>query len=163
MSVWRLCKYGDLDRLEEALRSGEDVNWVTDGGNPSGLTGLMYAAHKNRFSTQDSRYHENHMSILELLLRQPNIDINALDGHGNTALHYCVIGANIEGMRLLLAHPEMRSLNIKNKDVHTPLMRAVCDGRVGLVEVLLGVEGIDLDTRDGWNRDLAGMARCQIK
>ena len=56
MSLVKLCKKGDLEGVKAALQCGGDVN--TD---ENGWTGLMRAVHKN------------HNSVVELLLKTPNI------------------------------------------------------------------------------------------
>jgi len=122
---------------------GEGVNGV----DSSGRTGLMGAVWKK------------HNSIVEFLLQYPGVDVNCQDIWGTTALHYSVPNDNLEGLRLLLAHPGMRSLNTRAGGGWTPLMTAVCRGSLSCVRELVGEEGVDLDTRDGQGRSLQEVAR----
>ena len=109
--------------------------------------GLMYAV---RFK---------HNSLVQLLLQQPGIDVNHQDIWGCTALYCSVIGDNPEGLRLLLAHPRMGSINTRTNNGDTPLMNAIRYGSLSCVRELLRVEGVDLDTRDRQGRSLEEEAR----
>ena len=126
-----------------ALRRGEGVN----GRGRDGQTGLMRAVANK------------HNSIVQFLLQYPGVDVNCQAIDGWTALHWCVYSDNLEGLRLLLAHPGMRSLNTRGVNGDTPLMGAVNNGSVSCVRELVGVEGVDLDTRDGRRRSLENRAR----
>ena len=103
-----------------------------------------------------------HNSIAELLLQQAAIDVNYQSSGGSTALHCCVISDNIEGLRLLLAHPGV-SLNVRGKwgviSGCTPLMMAVLEGRINCIRELVREEGIDLETTDDRQRTLEQVAR----
>ena len=140
--LWQLCMDGDLGGVSRALRRGEKVN----SGDSIGNTGLMWAVSNK------------HNSIVEFLLQYPGVDVNCRDTDGWTALHYSVYSDNLEGLRLLLAHPGMRSLNTR-AGAGTPLMWAVLRGSLSCVRELVGVEGVDLDTRDGQGRSLEEVAR----
>ena len=143
MTLWELCERGDLEDVREALVRGEDVN----GNDSDGMTGLMWAVkHK-------------HNSIVEFLLQYPGVDVNCQDSLGGTALHWSVSHDNPEGLRLLLAHPGVRSLNTRTRDGMTPLMAAMFFDSLSCVRELVGVEGEDLDTRDGQGRSLEEVAR----
>ena len=89
----RLCKIGDLDRVKAALRRGIDVN-VQD---EYGWTALMWAVMNNH-------------KVVELLLKEPNIDVNC--GWERFALH-CAMSMscknNNKALKLLL--------NVSNIDV----------------------------------------------
>ena len=63
MSLVDLCKDGDLEGVKAALQRGADVN-TKDG---DGFTGLIRAVRNN------------HNSVVELLLKTPNIDVNLKD------------------------------------------------------------------------------------
>ena len=143
MALVDLCWQGDLERVRAALGRGEGVNSVSGGG----WTGLMYAV-RNK-----------HNSLVQLLLQQPGIDVNCRDRWGQTALHYSVTGDNPEGLRLLLAHPGMGSINTRDNDGDTPLMAAIRRGRLSCVIELVRVSGVDLDTRDDEGRSLEEVAR----
>ena len=143
MGLVYLCDRGDLEGVRAALGRGEGVNSV----DWRGRTGLMAAVNNK------------HNSLVQFLLQQPGIDMNCRDRGGRTALHYSVYGDNPEGLRLLLAHPSMGSINTRTDNGDTPLMLAVNQGRLSCVVELVGVEGVDLDTRDGQGRSLEDRAR----
>ena len=92
------------------------------------------------------------------MLQQPAIDVNLADLSGNTPLHACADADNVEGLRLLLAHPAMTSLNARNGDGMTPLMFAIGQEAVGCVRELVQVDGVDLDTRDNTGLTLEEVA-----
>merc|ERR1719319_1231302 len=140
--LWELCRDGDLGGVRGALGRGEGVN----GGDDMGVTGLNWAVRLK------------HNSIAEFLLQYPGVDVNCQATGGWTALHGSVRGDNLEGLRLLLAHPGMRSLNTRVEGA-TPLMLAVFCGSLSCVKELVGMEGVDLDTRDGTGRSLEEAAR----
>jgi len=95
MSLIELCKKGDLEGVKAALQSGHDVNTMDE----DGYTGLMRAVF------------ENHNSVVELLLRTPNIDVNLSSENGyRCALREAMRSKNNEGLKLLL--------NVQNIDVN---------------------------------------------
>ena len=86
-----LCKVGGLEEVRAALARGQEVN-QTDAG---GFTGLMRAAHKG------------HEAVVELLLQQPELDVNLTCGHyRQTALHWACGQGHPGIVRRLLAHPQ---------------------------------------------------------
>ena len=95
------------------------------------------------------------------MLQQATIDVNLADLSGNTPLHACADADNVEGLRLLLAHPGMGSLDTRDAGGRTPLMLAVSKGSLACARELVGVEGVDLDTRDGQGRSLEEVARAR--
>ena len=107
MSLVELCRFGDLEGVKAALQRGIDVNTKGEYGayGEYGLqwTGLMWAVS------------ENHNSVVELLLKTPNIDVNLKDGEGCCALHLAVSSNNIEALKLLLNVPNI-DVNIVDTD-----------------------------------------------
>ena len=98
MSLVELCKYGHLEGVKAALQRGVDVNTKGDKWIEHGQTGLMWAV-------------ENHYnSVVELLLKTPNIDVNLKEDGGWSALHRAVSRRNNEALKLLL--------NVQNIDVN---------------------------------------------
>lgn len=60
-----------------------------------------------------------HVGILNVLLDDPKIDINALDGDGNSALHLATIAGNVQCITLLLDSKGIKP-NQLNGDGMTP-------------------------------------------
>ena len=134
LSLVDLCRQGNLEDVRRALASGEDVNKVDRYHRRSGL--MLTVEYK-------------HNSIVELLLSQPALDVNLVHNsyHGRTALHYACYSGNLEGLKMLLAHPRMNSHNVKARDGRTPLMAAINDGNsMDCIKLLLKVDRVDLDT-----------------
>ena len=138
-----LCMDGRLSEVEASLRRGQDVNTK----NSSGRTGLIWAAVRG------------HTSVVQLLLTVENCDVNCQSNNGHTALHLASFIDNSEIVRSLLAHPGMRSENIRGYGGQTPLMRAVMRGSVESVRLLVSDGRVDLETRDDQGKGLEEWAR----
>merc|ERR1712130_591908 len=148
MSLIELCKKGDLEGVKAALQSGHDVNTMDE----DGYTGLMRAVF------------ENHNSVVELLLRTPNIDVNIIgysadresDNYGYwNAVHWAVIENNIEVLKLLLSHPSLTALTLNSKFGRgAPVMFAVWRDRLEHLMLLAADPRVDLNTTDMAGRSL---------
>ena len=80
MFLIEFCKKGDLKEVKAALQRGDDVNTK----DKYGCTGLIWAVINN------------HNSVVALLLKTPNIDVNCSET-GGCALHWAVTSENNEG------------------------------------------------------------------
>ena len=101
----QLCDAGDIEAVQAAIDNGVDVN----DANYFGATGLMLALS----SCQND--------VVQVLLQHPQIDINNVDHHGRSALHFAVIHDNQEGLAALLTHqhqPEDQQEGRDSYDVH---------------------------------------------
>ena len=98
---------------------------------------------------------------MKLLLNVPNIDVNITDDEGQSLLHLVVIANNIEGLKLLLNHPDFTAptLNHRNSMGDTPVMLAVLYDRLEHLAVLANDLRVDLDTTDNEGRSLEEVAR----
>ena len=135
MSLVESCKEGGLEGVGGALQSGVDVNT----NDESGKTGLMWAV-KNK-----------HNSVVELLIKTPNIDVNQKDGFGRSALHWAMVENNCEALKLLLDVPGI-DLTIVGRDGWSAVYRAVFWENNEALELLLNVPKVDvniLDNDDG--------------
>ena len=119
MSLVKLCKKGDLEGVKAALQCGGDVN--TD---ENGWTGLMRAVHKN------------HNSVVELLLKTPNIDVNQTNDWGVCALHGAVSGKNKQVLKLLLNVPNI-DVNIVDNKGKSAVYWAVTGNNIEGLKLLL--------------------------
>ena len=102
----KMCYEGaELEEVRDAIGRGEDINksyWNN--------TGLMWAVMEKR------------NSIVKLLLEQPTLDLNCIEGrHGRSALHFAAVSDNVEGARMLLADPRLNTHNHKNNVGKTPV------------------------------------------
>ena len=127
-------------KLEEAKEAGNDLNPVGGGrivglGRPS-RSSLLWAAYLNR------------VELIDSLLQQPNVDVNAKDKRGNTALHHaCCLPAGNAIMPKLLAAPGVL-LNEENRKGMTPIIMAAAWHRIEAVQMLAAADEVDLDVRD---------------
>ena len=98
---------------------------------------------------------------MKLLLNVPNIDVNITDDEGQSLLHLVVIANNIEGLKLLLNHPDFTApnLNHRNSMGDTPVMLAVLYDRLEHLAVLAADLRVDLDTTDNEGRSLEELTR----
>jgi len=137
--LWKLCKDGNLAKVQAALARGEDVN----SKNSNGTTALMHAVM------------DKHNSIVKLLLDQPAVDVNVKNIHGGTALHWAVGSNNAEGARMLLLHKDFNSANVTNKS-NTALMIAVIHRKGKVLRELVEHQCVSLDVGG-----LEGGQRCK--
>ena len=81
-----------------------------------------------------------------MLLSQPGLDVNLADNNGYTALHHAIACDNFEGLKMMLAHPRMKSHNAKAKDGQTPLDIAIQGHSMGCIKELVkeGVKPRDI-------------------
>ena len=80
--------------------------------------------------------HNNIHALKQILLKQ-EVDIDAIDEEGNTALHYASMNGNLDLVRLLTDTNRIKdSKRIKNKDGDTPLNLAMMSGNIELLMFL---------------------------
>jgi len=127
-SIWRAAKDGDVEDLKSHIRTGEDVNAVSeeDGSHPIDLATLAGR-------TDAVRY-----------LLEQGARVNDADEDGDTALHKASFFGQVEIATMLLeagADP-----NVKNQKGATPLLNATIPwsaeiaGLIGFVGQMIGVE-----------------------
>ena len=92
MSLVELCENGDLERVTAALKNDADVNTKDEDDR----TGLMRAVYKH------------HNSVVELLLKTPNIDVNLKSTSGGCALRSAVNGKKQCGIEAAARCPNHR-------------------------------------------------------
>merc|ERR1719150_115397 len=99
--------------------------------------------------------------VVEMLLADPRTNINQCSGRaGLTPLHIACATGNLEALQMILAKPNLASLNWRDKeDGISPMMAAVGAGRLEVVRHLMGVPEIDLQTIDNLGRTLIDVAR----
>ena len=126
--------------VRTALHRGQNANQRS----PFGVSGLMYAAAGN------------HPDIMELLLRQPGIDINSRDNSilvGGTPLHWAISGGGSKLVEMLLKQPNLESLEWRDIHGFTPLMLALCSPRSFASIHLLIEKMLEEHRVQGWNSE----------
>ena len=139
-----LCLNGDIEGVQAAIDNGADVNEEDD---LFGKTGLMWA------------FYRNHNNVVQLLLYHPQIDVNKVDQLGRSALHHAVLGANHEEMAALLARQDLTTINKRGEFGWSPIMYAVYCNALNCFNLLLAHPGVDLDTRDNYQRSAKEVRR----
>ena len=90
--LYNLCLKGDIHKVRMVLARGVDTNKKV---GTDGWTALHAGAWKG------------HQEVVELLLKQPGISVNAAESKGRTALHYAANEGHQEVVALLLQQPEI--------------------------------------------------------
>ena len=117
--------------MRAALERGEEVN--TRGGRDSST--CLGVAVQN-----------GHVGVVQLLLEQPDIDVNCVDRGGLTALHMACFKGQESVARVLLAARGQDSLNLASCRALAPLMTAVLEGNPAVVELLLQQPGLEVNS-----------------
>ena len=171
---------GHADTVTYLLQRGARINQA----NARGDTGIAIASFMNRTAVVDSlllrradlslcsrdlRYtplhlaaHKGHEVILEKLLVDgvaAKTVINAQDRDGHTPFMLAVLHNRTSAAAFLLQHAQEHGveLNRKEKKGNTALALAVDKGHLGLVELLLADERLELDVQ---NRQGLGLVRA---
>ena len=139
-NLWEICRDGKLVEVSKALQAGADPN--TKGGCRMDfdnrvrdfVTCLMVAIVRS------------HEEMVELLLAQPGIEVNAKDSRKETALYYACRGGNVVILSKLLAVPGIL-VNQRNYYNHgwSPIMEAVVRGKPDVVRMMAAVDKVVLD------------------
>ena len=134
-----LCLTGDIEGVQAAIDNGADVNKEDSLGETVLMLALSY----------------NHNNVVQLLLNHPQINVNKVSyrvSYGYCALHHAVIGDNHEGMAALLARQDLTTINQRENQGRTPIMKALQQNAVTCFNLLLAHPEVDLDTRDNYQR-----------
>ena len=150
-NIWLKLSAGNLEEVRAALQAGGDPN--TRGGLDN-KTCLMWAIIRGN------------EEMVDVLLEQPSIEVNAKDNDENTALHWaCRCGrvSNVAILNQLLAAPGIL-VNERDSDGWTPIMLAIYSEavRVMAVRVMAAVEEVDLDVSHN-GRSLEDLAHRRAK
>jgi hypothetical protein len=141
------CVYGDNDKVEEIMASGEvDIN----GTNSDGHTPLHHAIQYN------------HLSIVRTLLVSENTRLDVTDSCGWTGLHYALRCYNnyVECVKVFTSDTRCTDhvLNMKNNNGNTAVMWAVMWGYLDIVRVLAQLPGTDMCTKNSDGKTLMEVA-----
>ncbi|KAH8430098.1 ankyrin repeat domain-containing protein [Aspergillus melleus] len=90
--------------------------------------------------------------MVHLLLGHKYIDVNQVNASGTTSLHVSVIFGHLDVLSLLLRQGEKLDVSVRDKWGWTPLMHAVSKNQASMVNLLLDVQGTDINAVDGDGR-----------
>lgn len=106
-----------------------------------------YQGFGNSLHASVSNYMPSAIECVNLLLNREDIDVNAVDSDGATALIHTAQLNNIEIANLLL-NKEGIDINIVDTFGRSALLTSVGNGNVGMVKILLGCDGIKKNNLD---------------
>ena len=89
--------------------------------------------------------------VFEIIRDDPNMDVNARDEFGRTALDYAVIEGYLNVLYTLLSRPDLK-VNAQNDAGSTALHLAVSNDDAAAVELLLKHKGINVNATDKHGR-----------
>ena len=148
-NLWVFLDFGNVEEVRAALQAGGDPN---SRGGRANRTCLIWAVGGGN------------EEVVDVLLAQPDIEVNAKDNSDSTALHWAVACGNVAILNQLLAAPGIL-VNERDVDGYTPIMLAISgiSSRIELdiVRVMAAVEKVNLDVRDNSGLSLEDLAyRC---
>ena len=105
----------------------------------------------------------NNLQQLKYCLHS-NVNVNAIDNHGVSGIHYVVQRGYYEHLDALLEHPRI-DVNSTSAKGYTALMWACRFGEEGMVNLLISHGGVDLNARDhvGWTAARHAVAKGRIQ
>ena len=145
-NIWLKLSAGNLEEVRAALQAGGDPNTRGGRANRTCLIWAMCGGNEE---------------VVDVLLAQPDIEVNAKDNSDRTALHWASAGGNVAILNQLLAVPGIL-VNERERELGwTPIMAAIELARLDIVRVMAAVEKVDLDVRDDSGLSLEDLAyRC---
>ncbi|KAF0702798.1 Aste57867_7748 [Aphanomyces stellatus] len=144
MDFFVAAKEGDASHVRASIDQGVDVNVmgsmvVDEYGYEDTGTALMWAS---RFGREE---------MVQMLVACDEIDVNATNESGASALFLACANGYTRVVRLLLACPAL-AVNVVNTEGTTVLYVAAQNGHLDVVHVLLGHPGIEVNhvNQNGW-------------
>ena len=101
------------------------------------------------------------VEAVRFLLADNRSEVNLMDKDGMSLLHAASGEDSAEIARLLLDEGRIDNVNHLDKRGDSPLMIDVHEKRMKTVRELAAHPGVDLDTRDRWDRSVEEVARCK--
>ena len=92
--------------------------------------------------------HED-IDTIKRILRNKDVQIDALRHPGLSALHHVCLNGNMKIMKLFVAHDPNMNLNLKSKDGFTPLKLAVLHGHFDISQLLIEKGASLAEIKDG--------------
>ena len=128
--LWKACYLGEEEKFEELLQSVSDIN--IKGYN--GTTPLLAATINQK------------TSIIQLLLSDSRVDVNAEDNQGNSVLAFACENPNNQNViDMITSHP---NFNWSFPSSHSALLSACKNGYLQVVQKLLDDKTIDPNMKD---------------
>ena len=128
-SLIQACMRRDLEKIQELLKSGADVNEQDQyGDSPLSVASFHYHVRQAEIIVYED------MEIVKKLL-EAGANVNNKDNHNVTALHLASIRGHIEVVELLVKSGA--EINVQNKDGNTALHLASMHGFADVSEFLI--------------------------
>merc|ERR1712098_183825 len=127
---------GDAQKLRALLKRGANVNAIYNNATP-----LMKSIHD-----QYKLIYLDGKECFDIILENKDVEVDVVDEHGNTALHFASEKANEAICRDLLE----KGANVNAHDIHgeTPLMKSIYMNTKKCFDVILKQKGVDVDAGD---------------
>ena len=140
------CEEGNLEKVEEFIKQGHDVNKKDDRYLGYGRTPLMYAAGEGRYD------------VVKCLIDH-GADVSQKNFANRTLLHYASEGGNLKVVELLLSTNESMQIDQEDNGHRTPLMLAAGKGHDDVLLWLID-HSADVSKRD-CNKQTAFHHACE--
>ena len=128
------CEEGNLEKVEEFIGQGYDVNKRDDRYHGYGRTPLMYAAGEGRYD------------VVKCLIDH-GADVSQKNFANRTLLHYASEGGNLKVVELILSTSKGAQIDEEDSGHRTPLMLAAGKGHSDVLLCLID-HGVDVNKRD---------------
>lgn len=89
-----------------------------------------------------------HSDIVEIIVKQPNIDYNVKDLEGGTLAQVAVTKGGIRCAETLAAQEKCQCWNVPDRDGDTPVLKALKTNQVDILKILLKCPRVDLNMKD---------------
>jgi len=91
--------------------------------------------------------------IVEIIVKQSNIDYNIKNDDGETLAQRSVINGNVKSVETLADQEECQCWNVPDTDGNTPALKALKENKMDILKILLKCPRVDLSCRDadGWS------------
>ena len=138
---------------EIAVTIPDDRLFLAARGNDIEAVRSLISQHVNVNSLYDSKLKisplmvaswNSFAGIVTELLSCEDIDVNAQNGTGQTALHHAVLVADLKTISLLLAHPRI-DVNLSDDNLVTVLHLATSRGEADIIKLLLKFKELNIE------------------
>ena len=139
LNLFRIFYNGNVEEAQRALEAGVDPNIA----GPGRRSCLMLAVSNNQ------------EEVVDLLLSQPGIEVNAKDLSNYSALHYACMSGNVAILGKLLAAPGVQ-FNQKTMWGMTPIMLAIAHGQTDAAQMMADVDKVNLQVKKSFETKAGG-------